>query len=134
MKIEVPFGEVVDKISILTLKSHYITAASQRNHVATELATLRAAWSQAGFSAVETLPEWRDLHQVNHQLWRVEDALREHEHKQSFNQEFVALARSVYQLNDRRAALKRSISVRLGSRLLEEKGYTGPHVSFTHAP
>ena len=70
-------------------------------------------------SAVETLAE--DLAEVNAQLWEVEDALRVCERDGEFGPRFVALARSVYTLNDQRAALKRLINRLFDSALVEEK-------------
>ncbi len=63
---------------------------------------------------------------MNAALWDVEDALREKERRGAFDAEFIALARSVYRHNDERAALKRRVSEKLGSTLLEEKSYRGP--------
>jgi biopolymer transport protein ExbB/TolQ len=66
---------------------------------------------------------FRELKQVNEQLWQIEDAIREQEAEARFGSEFVALARSVYQTNDRRAAIKREINCLLESELVEEKSY-----------
>jgi hypothetical protein len=62
---------------------------------------------------------------VNRELWEVEDRLREHESRSDFGADFVALARSVYRLNDRRASAKRSINLASGSLIVEEKSYKG---------
>jgi hypothetical protein len=63
------------------------------------------------------------LKAVNETLWRIEDDLRRCERAEDFGPAFVELARSVYQTNDRRAALKRQINALLGSEIVEEKGY-----------
>ena len=63
------------------------------------------------------------LLQVNQSLWKVEDALRDCEQRGSFTDEFIQLARQVYQLNDQRAALKRQINLQTGSGLIEVKSY-----------
>lgn len=123
MKIEVSLGEMVDRVSILRLKRERIADSDKRDHVKRELDGLERAWSAEWNEPVEELSEWGELSQVNARLWDVEDSLRAHETAADFGERFVALARSVYQLNDRRAALKRAISVRLGSRLIEEKSY-----------
>ena len=65
----------------------------------------------------------RELREVNLILWRIEDEIRRCEHAGNFGPEFIALARSVYRENDRRAAIKREINLRLGSALIEEKSY-----------
>ena len=61
---------------------------------------------------------------ANQQLWEIEDAIRDCEREKNFGDTFIQLARSVYQTNDRRAALKREINVLLGSHLIEEKSYS----------
>jgi hypothetical protein len=63
------------------------------------------------------------LKEVNEALWRVEDEIRDCERRQAFGPPFIALARSVYQQNDLRAALKRRINDLLCSRIIEEKSY-----------
>lgn len=123
MKVELPLGDVVDKIAILIIKANRLSEPTRLANVHTELETLRAAWSETPFPPLEALADWSELCEVNGKLWDVEDDLRDLERKQDFGPEFVELARSVYHLNDRRAALKRNINVALGSRLVEEKSY-----------
>ena len=61
---------------------------------------------------------------VNEQLWQVEDDLRSCERAKAFGAVFIDLARQVYRLNDRRAALKRRINETLHSEFIEEKEYS----------
>jgi hypothetical protein len=63
------------------------------------------------------------LFDMNRQLWGVEDEIRFCERKRDFGDPFIELARSVYRLNDRRAAAKRQIAELLGSAIVEEKQY-----------
>ncbi len=123
MKVELPLGDVVDKITILRIKSERIDAPIKRANVARELETLLRAWQEAELPQMETLESWEPLLAVNGELWDVEDALRAHERRGDFGPDFVALARAVYRLNDRRASLKRQLNEALGSRLVEEKSY-----------
>ena len=123
MKVQLPLGDVVDKVTILLLKRKHISEPGRHANVCRELSALRESWAAAGFPPMETLQPWAALCSVNEELWDVEDALRGHESRQDFGPRFVALARSVYHLNDRRAALKRDISASLGSELVEEKAY-----------
>lgn len=120
MKIEVPFSEVLDRMSILEIKIARVQDHKKRANVRLRLEALLGAWNG------RPLPEeYASLKQVNERLWDVEDALRAHEQQGDFGERFVTLARSVYHLNDERARVKRTIDDRLGSRLVEEKSY-GP--------
>jgi len=123
MKVELPLGEVVDKITILLIKADKIADTAKLTNIHRELDTLREAWTEAGHPSLESLDDWAGLREVNQNLWNVEDDLRDCERDGDFGPRFVELARSVYHINDRRAALKRSINVALGSRLVEEKSY-----------
>jgi len=116
-------GDLVDRITILRLKAERIADPEKLANVRRELALLEALAEQESLtgSALETL---RDrLAEINARLWDVEDALRLCERAQDFGPGFVALARSVYVLNDERAAAKREINARFGSALVEEKSY-----------
>jgi hypothetical protein len=117
MKVDVPYGEVADRISILLLKEARIAGNSRHRLL------LEAAWAAEGLPDLRELPEWADLCSVNAGLWDAEEALRAAEREGRFDDAFVEAARSVYRLNDRRAALKRAIDVGLGSPLVEEKSY-----------
>ena len=125
MLVEVPLGDVVDRVTILLLKERHLSDEGALANVRRELTALEQAWRGEGHAPMQRLPQWAELSEVNGALWSVEDALREHEVEGDCGPGFVALARSVYQLNDRRAALKRAISLSLGSQLVEEKSYAG---------
>ena len=120
IQIPVSLGELVDKITILTIKANHLRGDALAN-VQRELELLEQVLQDSG---ARLKPQERaDLQAVNEQLWQIEDAIRGEEAKQRFGAEFIALARSVYQRNDERAALKRAINERLGSTLIEEKSY-----------
>jgi 3-methyladenine DNA glycosylase/8-oxoguanine DNA glycosylase len=116
-------GELFDKLSILELKAAAIVDPARRANVERERAALEAVRR----CAVPPLPEldrlYRELQDVNRRLWQTEDALRAHERAATFHDAFIALARSVYRQNDRRAALKRRINELTGSEIVEEKSY-----------
>jgi hypothetical protein len=121
--VEIAPGELIDKITILEIKSERISDAAKRHHVGTELALLVAARDRAVPGSAELAQLAAELKAVNEALWEIEDAIRRCERDADFGPRFVALARSVYSANDRRAALKRQINEQLGSRLIEEKSY-----------
>jgi len=120
----VSWGELLDKIAILEIKQDRICDAERRRHVLRELALLSRV--SAGVKAVPGLsPLCFRLKAVNRDLWEIEDAIREEEGAGRFGGRFVRLARSVYQRNDERAAIKRRINALLGSNLVEQKSYAG---------
>lgn len=123
MKVELPVGEVVDKVAILVIKEQRIEDAQKVAHVRNELEVLRQSWVEKGFPEMTGLADWAPLLQVNTKLWEVEDEIRECERQKDFGPKFIELARSVYRLNDKRAEHKRNISVALGSALIEQKSY-----------
>jgi hypothetical protein len=121
IEIPVPTGELFDKITILELKVRHLRDAARKANAQKELDLLRdRAAPLDGAAVAATVAR---LAEVNAALWDVEDELRIHEDKADFGPTFVDLARSVYRLNDERAALKRTIGVTLGSPILEEKSY-----------
>jgi hypothetical protein len=117
-------GDALDRLTILALKAQRV-APSQRANVEGELQALRAVWREVGLPPEESVPEFSALADVNRTLWELEDRLRAAEAGRRFGEEFVADARSVYTENDRRAALKRSVNLRFGSVIVEEKVHPG---------
>lgn len=118
LEVPVSVGEVLDKISILQIKSERITDASKLANVRRELEQLTDAARGYRSPAYEA-----DLLAVNKTLWEIEDRLREKEKRKEFDAEFIELARAVYITNDRRAEIKRRINEATGSALVEEKSY-----------
>jgi hypothetical protein len=116
-------GELIDKITILAIKSRRIGDPAKLANVRTELDALRRCWQESRFAANDIAREEAELTAVNERLWDIEDRIRDKERQRSFDAEFVELARSVYVENDQRAAVKKRINVALGSTLVEEKSY-----------
>lgn len=124
VKIPVSWGELVDKVTILELKLERIQDAAKTANVARELEALRPLQEEAGRQDAGVAALTAELKAVNGSLWTIEDDIRDCERQQDFGPRFVALARSVYQENDRRAQVKRRINELLNSELVEEKSYT----------
>lgn len=116
-------GELLDKITILRIKVVRITDPSKVANVRLELDLLEKTWRDAGCADFDVTHDERALQAVNERLWDVEDLIRDKEAKQTFDREFIDLARAVYVSNDERAAIKKRINLQLGSRLVEEKSY-----------
>lgn len=121
--VPVSFGELLDKIAILQIKSERIMDAAKRNNVQRELVALDRIWMASPVNDPEICPLRAQLKAVNERLWEIEDRIREKERDQVFDDAFIALARQVYLQNDERAQIKRQINLRLGSSLIEEKSY-----------
>ena len=116
-------GELIDKITILEIKSQRMTDAAKLHNVRTELTLLSETWKASPFSATDISAEWAGLRDVNAKLWDIEDRIRDKERDGLFDAEFIELARAVYVTNDERAAIKKQINTKLGSTLVEEKSY-----------
>jgi hypothetical protein len=123
IKVSVSPGELLDKITILRIKSIRMSDAAKLANVRAELAALEETWGASSYATIDINAEVNALHAVNERLWVIEDDIRDKERAQAFDAEFIRLARAVYFENDERAAIKRRINVKLGSALVEEKSY-----------
>ncbi len=123
IRVPVSAGELLDKLTILEIKSERIGDPRKLKNVRRELALLEETWHRAVGDQVAVGDLRGQLKAVNEALWGIEDRIRAKESEGAFDSEFVELARSVYLQNDRRAALKRQLNLRLGSELVEEKSY-----------
>jgi hypothetical protein len=121
--VEVAPGELIDKITILQIKSERIDDPEKVKNVRVELEVLEKARDEAIAASPELERLTVELKTVNEALWEIEDDIRDCERTKDFGPRFVELARSVYRSNDRRAAAKRKINELLGSQLIEEKSY-----------
>ena len=117
------FGEVVDKITILEIKSERIDDPEKTVNIRRELELLEAVWLDAVRDMADISDGRSRLKAVNEELWDIEDKIRLKEKASSFDDEFIQIARSVYFTNDRRADIKKEINLALGSELIEEKSY-----------
>jgi hypothetical protein len=116
-------GELLDKITILRIKAARMTDAAKVANVRLELSLLEKTWRESVNPAIDVSADERALQTVNERLWVIEDDIRDQERAQAFDARFIELARAVYVENDERAAIKKRINVKLGSRIVEEKSY-----------
>ena len=123
ISVPVSYGELIDKITILEIKSERIGDSAKLANVRIELDLLNETWRADPASRIDIATERSQLRAVNEALWDIEDRIRLKEKARAFDDEFVELARSVYIRNDERAAIKRVINQKLGSTLVEEKSY-----------
>jgi hypothetical protein len=125
IRVPVSVGELIDKITILEIKSERIKDPAKLENVRRELGLLQATWDESPLSGQDVSELKAGLKQVNETLWEIEDFIRVKEMERAFDEQFIELARSVYVNNDRRAALKRQLNEATGSTLFEEKDYPG---------
>lgn len=123
IKVPISPGELLDKITILRIKSQRMTDAAKLSNVRAELSALESTWAESAYAKIDIDAEIEALQTVNARLWVIEDDIRDKERAKAFDADFIRLARSVYVENDERAAIKRRINVKLGSRIVEEKSY-----------
>jgi hypothetical protein len=119
--VPISIAELMDKITILEIKSERIKSPEQHGNVMRELIALRAVAERLDPGPLAEPVAM--LKTVNAELWDVEDDIRDCEANNDFGARFIALARAVYRLNDERARLKRVINQKSGSRYIEEKSY-----------
>ena len=124
MKIEISIGELVDKLSILEIKLLNIKDKEKSKNVYKELETLNPYFQDLlDEYGIEMKNLYIKISDINKILWDIEDNIREKEALEEFDEEFVELARSVYIINDQRAAVKKEINLLTKSELIEEKSY-----------
>ncbi len=123
ISVPIAIGELIDKITILEIKSQRIRDVSKLDNVIKELELLTNAWVASGHANTVVEGHRAALRAVNEALWDIEDQIRRKEIAREFDERFIELARAIYQHNDRRAALKREINLALGSEIVEEKSY-----------
>ncbi len=124
MKIEISTGELVDKLSILEIKLLNIKDKEKSKNIYKELKTLNPYFQDLlDIHGVKIKDLYIKISKINKILWDIEDNIREKEALGEFDEEFVELARSVYIVNDQRAAVKKEINLLTKSKLVEEKSY-----------
>ncbi|HXI48336.1 MAG TPA: DUF6165 family protein [Steroidobacteraceae bacterium] len=123
IKVPISPGELLDKITILRIKSTRINDPQKVANVRMELQALEQTWRASAFARAGIEADVNALLEVNERLWVIEDGIRDKERAQAFDAEFIRLARAVYFENDERAAIKRRINLKLGSSIVEEKSY-----------
>jgi hypothetical protein len=121
MKIDVSIGELVDKVTILSIKLKKVKDPAKLSNIKKEYDLLKVSMEKCGITTDTQF--FKQLQDVNSRLWIIEDDIRIKESRQQFDDDFIQLARSVYFENDQRAAIKKEINLKYGSELVEEKEY-----------
>jgi transcriptional regulator of nitric oxide reductase len=123
IKVPVSPGEVLDKITILEIKSERMSDPEKVANVQVELALLQETWAEtiSDTDVIQSLHA--KLKEINEALWEIEDDIRDKERAKEFDERFIKLARAVYVTNDRRSQVKKELNLHLGSEIIEEKSY-----------
>lgn len=116
----ISLGELIDKITILQIKSQKLHDTAQEN-AKKELEALETTLNNLELNVNPSLIQ--RLKKINQDLWNIEDQIRDQERQYNFDETFILLARSVYKKNDQRSAIKKEINTTYGSALTEEKSY-----------
>ena len=120
MKLEISNGEIADKLTIIEIKLSKITDPTKLANIRNEYEVVNRAMSTI---MEKNHPLYRQLYDINSQLWVIEDHIRDLERAKDFSDDFIQTARSVYFINDNRSDVKRKINEVTGSKLFEEKSY-----------
>jgi hypothetical protein len=121
-KVEISCGDLIDRITILTIKRRRLQSNTARRNVERELDALERA--QAELGPIDSLEQWKaELERLNTVLWDLEDGVRRRAAQADFGEEFIQAACAIFRTNDQRAALKRQINLATESNLIEEKLY-----------
>lgn len=123
INVPIAIGELIDKITILEIKSQRMRDVGKLDNVIKELELLTSTWLTSGHANTTVEGQRAALKAVNETLWDIEDQIRRKEIAREFDERFIELARAIYRHNDRRAALKRELNLALGSEIVEEKSY-----------
>ena len=116
----ISIGELIDKITILKIKSILIEDITKLKNIEQELQLLEELKDSLNID-VDSLQS--KLYGVNLELWHIENYKRECEKNQTFDDKFIDSARQVYLKNDLRAEIKHNINTMFGSTIVEEKSY-----------
>ena len=121
--IQVSPGELIDKLTILEVKLDHMSDPAKLANVRREHDMIKQTLRENVADTPALAKLIAELKATNLALWTIEDLIRNHEREGNFGDSFVQLARSIYRINDERAAIKRRINVLLDSAIVEEKSY-----------
>ncbi len=121
--VEISPGEMIDKITILSIKSDMISDEDKLKNINYEHSILLKTRDKFLPQSPELEKLSFNLREINEKLWKIEDEIRDCENRKDFSETFIDLARAVYITNDERSNIKREINLLLGSKLIEEKSY-----------
>ena len=127
--VEISYGELLDKISILEIKKERINDSEKLKFINDDLNLLKIQMHNVtkskNFKGDAKLKKlFLSLKEINAKLWVIEDDKRICEKNSDFGDKFINLSRNVHFLNDDRAKIKLEINNISGSKIKEIKEYT----------
>lgn len=122
-EILVSNGEIIDKLTILELKSKFISDNAKLTNINKELKYIQQI-SKPLITDQYIYKLYLELQNINEKLWIIEDSIRKQEQQKIFDDTFISLARKVYLTNDLRSQIKKNINIYTQSSFIEEKLYT----------
>ena len=124
IKVEISCGELIDKLTILSIKSEKIKDKEKLKNVQHEFKVLNEISQKLkSLNPDEFDNFFKKLRKINLSLWNIEDEIRKFEKESNFGKDFIELARSVYITNDERFRTKNEINTFFSSGIVEEKDY-----------
>ena len=124
IKVEISCGELIDKLTILSIKSEKIKDEEKLKNVQHEFKVLNEISQKLkSLNPNEFDNFFKKLRKINLSLWDIEDEIRKFEKESNFGKDFIELARSVYITNDERFRTKNEINTFFSSGIVEEKDY-----------
>jgi len=123
IKGPISLGELIDKITILKIKTEKINETEKLKNISNELDKLFILLDSLQLSKKDLNKYSKQLYEVNKKLWETEDFLRALENEKSFNKDFIENARNVYKFNDERFRIKNKLNKQFSSEIIEEKSY-----------
>tara|TARA_B100000497_G_C7688435_1_gene417780 strand:+ start:1156 stop:1536 length:381 start_codon:yes stop_codon:yes gene_type:complete len=121
INIPVSLGEVIDKLSILSIKKIEIKNKKKLIDINKEYDLLLIIYNK--FLNKELAKLYNEIYIINYKLWKIEDDIRDKERNKEFDEIFIELARSVYITNDERMNIKNIINQNSNSDIKEHKSY-----------
>ena len=120
---EISAGELLDKISILEIKLEKIKDKADQEEINKEYKILKEVQNSSLEVTGKLKTLFKEIKEINLNLWNIEDKLRICEKNKDFGQTFIELARGVYLNNDKRSKIKFEINNILDSNIREIKQY-----------
>ena len=124
INVSISIGELIDKITILEIKLEKINESDKKQNIKYELDLLNSEYIKIQELNKEIENYFKQLKEINLELWDIEESIRDCERRNNFDSEFIELSRKIYIKNDLRFEIKNQINKKFSSEIVEEKSYS----------